>query len=315
MTISRSITRRVKTQSTAPTLKKQYVIWLERGMTRNQNPFRPGTAKSYKSQIETNVLPEIGDLPLDVVGNTVLKDLANKMKLKGLSASTIQRNLNNIKDIRKSAKDSDGKQLYPYAWDNEFIDAPIVDSKKQKRPTVDAQTLNAALKCAISIDRTAGCLFALLAGSGARINEALDITTDGRAGNVWNGEILTITKQRGGETTKTDAGVREVDLAPELNEFLKQNLSFSSGLLFPKSEDTYRRIFELCGAKGGFHILRRWRVKHLRLQGVPDALIKFWVGHEDSTVTGRYTEVGPEIEARKTQASRAGLGFQLPEGA
>src|SRR5712664_3131260 len=97
------ITRRAKTQSTAPTLRKQYLVWLERGMTRNQNPFRPETAKNYKSQIETNVLPEVRDLALDVVRNTVLKDLANKMKAKGLSASTIQRNLNNIKDIRKSA--------------------------------------------------------------------------------------------------------------------------------------------------------------------------------------------------------------------
>src|ERR1700682_4727138 len=110
MTISKSLVRRAKAQSAAPTVREQYAAWFQKGLTRNRNPFRPETARGYKSQIENNVLPVIGDLPLDAVGNTVLKDLAGVMKAKGLSASTISRNLNCVKDIRGSAKNKDGEQ-------------------------------------------------------------------------------------------------------------------------------------------------------------------------------------------------------------
>src|SRR5260370_41293372 len=122
MMISKSFVRRAKEQSNAPTFREQYITWFQRGLTRNRNPFRPTTAKSYKSQLETNVLPTIGDLPLDVVGNKVLNDLVGVMSRKGLSAATIDRNINNIKDIRASAKNKDGEQLYPYTWDAETID-------------------------------------------------------------------------------------------------------------------------------------------------------------------------------------------------
>jgi integrase len=311
-------------KSTAPTLREQYEIWFQKGLTRNRNPFRPETAQTYKSQLEKNVLPYIGGYRLDVIGNKVLKDLANRLKLEHLSPSTITRNLNNVKDIRASAKNQDGEQLYPYVWDTDFIDAPIIDKKQQKRPVASAQAVSDALKCTSGPTRA---LVALLAGSGLRVNEALAIVRqpDWRDdGTVWIPELSKViirTQRSGGYLTggktvpvKTEAGNREVDLAPELNEFLVKVLADNGfGTQFLKSEGFYRQELVKCGILGGFHSLRRFRVTHLRLQGVPDALIHFWVGHEDSTVTGRYTEVGPEIEARKLQAARAGLGFTLPE--
>lgn len=318
MTISKSFVRRAKAQSAAPTVRAQYAVWFQKGMTRNRNPFRPETARAYKSQIENNVLPVIGDLPLDAVGNTVLKDLAGVMKQKGLSASTISRNLNCVKDIRGSAKNKDGEQLYPYTWDTETIDAPIVDQKQQRRPIAGAQAVQDAILCGSTGQKA---LWALLAGSGLRISEALalqiGIPDDGKS-TVWIPQLskVIVRLQRNGDVfgpVKTDAGNREIDLPEPLNEFLKKLVTPGPTIMFPLSESHYRQALQKCGIIGGFHSLRRFRVTHLRMQGVPDALIHFWVGHEDSTVTGRYTEVGPEIEARKVQANRAGLGFTLPE--
>jgi hypothetical protein len=40
-------------------------------------------------------------------------------------------------------------------------------------------------------------------------------------------------------------------------------------------------------------------------------LIKFWNGHAAGDITERYTKVGSEIQARKEQAAKAGLGFKL----
>jgi integrase len=82
--------------------------------------------------------------------------------------------------------------------------------------------------------------------------------------------------------------------------------------MFPQSESHYRLALNKCGIKGGFHSLRRFRVTHLRTEGVPDPLVHFWVGHEDETVTDGYTIVKSEIEKRKTWVEKVGLGFTLP---
>ncbi|VVB52805.1 Phage integrase family protein [uncultured archaeon] len=319
MTLSKSVSKRLKAQSSAPAFRDVYAAWFKDGCERNLNPFRPATAKSYKSQIETNVLPVIGDLPVDTVGNIVLKDLASKMKANGLAPATIHRNLNNIKDIRKFPNDGE-KSLYPYDWNSRIIDAPAIDKKAQKRPIASAQAVQAALSCLCGTQGTK-LLLAVLAGSGMRIQEALAIVKvdpaigDGVVGNVWLPEKskILVNAQRDGAAfgpTKTPAGMREVDLHPRLNALMLSEFD-GTGYIFNRPESTYRDDLIRCGITGGFHSLRRFRVTHLRMQGIPDSLIHFWVGHEDASVTGRYTEVGIEIEKRKKLAEQAGLGFEL----
>lgn len=319
------------TISKAPLFRDVYQEWLADGINRNLDPFRPATAKTYKSQIETNVLPVIGDLPIDVVGNKAVNSVVKVMVAGKLSPATISLNINLIKDIRAFLKNDDGP-LYPVQWDAKIIDAPKVNKRTQKTPKANAQLLQAALKCTSTVPNRAQALLALLAGSGMRIQEALALRLDPDDGvsTVWipSESKIVIRGQRLDDgvfaPTKTEAGFREVDLPAELNNFLgrsfkqqfiEQGEGNDVGEMFPESEGYYRREFVKCNIIGGFHSLRRFRITFLRLQGVPDSLIKFWVGHEDGGVTGRYTEVGQEIEARKVQAARAGLGFTLPEAA
>lgn len=310
-TISKSIVKRLQHRSSAPLFKLQAYAWLKVGQARRLRPFRPATVRSYKSQIETNLIPYIGELPVEVVGNKAVKELVARLAEQGLSAATIAHNINIIKEIRASVKGEEGEELYPYTWNTEFIDAPAVEN--QKTPIASAQMVQDA------INRDCGVvsrLVAVLAGTGLRIGEALAITVgiDDQASNFWDGEKIIVRGQRRGgklSSTKTDAGVREIDLSPELNRYLKSKLEIKTGFVFYRSVNFYRESFRKCGIDTGFHSLRRFRVTHLRLQSVPDPLIHFWVGHEDETVTDRYTKVGSEIESRKQWAEKAGLGFTV----
>ena len=63
--------------------------------------------------------------------------------------------------------------------------------------------------------------------------------------------------------------------------------------------------------KAGFHCFRRFRVTHLRKQGTPEDLLRFWVGHGDKSVTDRYAKLTQDVEFRKEWAERAGTGFSL----
>jgi integrase len=226
-----------------------------------------------------------------------------------LAASTIDLNINIIKQIRKSLRDKDGNKLPPYQWDAEVIDAPILDKKLQKRPIPSAQAVQDAIKCGTP---TQNALWALLAGSGLRIEEALALHVGPTPGkSYWDHKESKLIILR--QDTKTDAGVREVDLASVLNEFLKITIPWNTGEMFRQSESAYRLALIKCGIIGGFHSLRRFRITHIRTEGVPDPMVHFWVGHEDETVTDGYTIVKSEIVKRKTLVEKVGLGFQLPE--
>jgi integrase len=62
----------------------------------------------------------------------------------------------------------------------------------------------------------------------------------------------------------------------------------------------------------GFHSFRRFRETHLRLEGVPQPIIDFWIGHGKKTISDVYTKVKGETTKRRDWCEKAGLGFKLP---
>jgi len=316
--LNKSVVKRLQTQSPSPLFAAQADIWVAIGQARKRRPFRSKTVETYQSQIETHLKPLIGQLPVEVIGNEAVKQVAAKLSEKGLSPATINLNINLIKQIRASVLDQEGAQVYPYTWNADFIDAPILDKDEQKTPIANATAVQGVI---FSNCKGIGPLVAVLAGCGLRIAEALalriGVPDDGK-GTVWipDQAKIIVRMQRDGQKfgpVKTKAGNREVDLSKQLNDYLKLMCQPGPTIMFPKAANTYGPILKKCGIVGGFHSLRRFRVTHLQMAGVPLPLIHFWVGHEDSTVTGLYTKVGSEIEKRKTQADMAGLGFNLPE--
>jgi integrase len=205
------------------------------------------------------------------------------------------------------------------------IGLPVVDEKKQCKPSLTTNEVEQIL------ERAKGrytVLFALLAGTGLRIGEALglklgehlsdDFSTIKVRQSVWRGSV---------QTPKTDNAVREIDLPTSLAAFLKAHIGDrTSGFLFQSESgrplmqrnvlrDGLEKIrMDLKLERGkAFHAFRRFRTAHLRKNRVPWDLQKLWLGHANRDVTDRYAEqLKEDVEWRKEVAENTGLGFKLP---
>ena len=214
-----------------------------------------------------------------------------------------------------SAVDSEGEQIHPRKWNHSFIGLPIVDPNKQHRPTVTETELGEILA---SAKGRYVVLFALLAGTGLRIGEALglkptDLSPDCRVlyvrRSIWNGQE---------QEPKTPAAVREVDIAEPLSRVLREYVVGKSGYLFatkggrPLQQRNVRRALHATGKKIGFHAFRRFRTETLRRALVPEDLTKLWLGHSKSTVTDLYAAgLNKDLAWRREWCDRVGLGFSL----
>jgi hypothetical protein len=67
------------------------------------------------------------------------------------------------------------------------------------------------------------------------------------------------------------------------------------------------------GNRGGFHAFRRFLFSVLRRAGVPDNLIKQWLGHSQSWWTSTPHNYNTTWLIRREWCERAGLGFGLGE--
>lgn len=267
--------------------------FMKDGAVRKRKPLRSNSLRAYQSDLDTHLLPFFGDKQVQIIDGEQVRALVAQMVEDGLSGASITRKISLFKKILRSLRDKNGNRVLTPDWSSEYLDIPETDSKT---PTVDAQIVSGAISSMFRAGRTIeACLCAILAGTGMRIGEALALKTlhhdDGQS-TVWLGDQgkIIIRKQitRAGEApTKTKAGWREVDICPELNNLLYKEAysTLSEGLIFPCCEDKYRGLFEENGIRGGFHTLRRFRISTMRMLGVPDPLVKFWVGHAAANVT------------------------------
>jgi hypothetical protein len=301
-------------------IQSQSKIYWDHLVSRKRSPIKPTTAKIYQSYLNKWILPELGSLEVSAVENGVMKVFVSKLATAGLSASAIEGVTGRLKDIVSSAIDVNGNELYPRKWNSEFVDAPIIDPAKQKAPTITLKSLQEALGRAQGQFRA---LYALLAGSGLRMSESLALQPgpDDGKGSFWLPEQskLVVRQQRKDgilQSPKTQAGIREVDLAPELNAFLCNETPRLKGFCDNNYLFDNRRLVQARQHDGvpGYHSFRRFRRTHLESQNVPRGLSDFWMGHAGKEVSDRYIKIGQDIEARKTWCAKAGLGFELGFG-
>lgn len=209
-----------------------------------------------------------------------------------------------MKLIVASAIDKNGEQLFPRKWNHDFIDLPIVENQHQ--PTFTAETMSSIVRKA---DGQEQILYALLAGTGLRVGEALGLeirhlSCDCRTITVeqscWEGEL---------QTPKTKNAYRCVELCSSLAALLKEFVAERrTGLLFtncignPLSQTNMLRrslhpiLEELKVEKTGFHAMRRFRATWLRKQRAPEDIIKFWLGHAKESVTDTYSKLADDEE-------------------
>lgn len=295
-------------------IREQFPTYLEQITNRKRSPVKGATLAAYKSYWLNWVEPLLGDVEVSAVENGAMKSFVAQLAKGGLGASSIAGVTNLVKCIVASVTDENGNELYPRKWNSEFIDAPVLDPKAQKAPILSAGEVTAALAAAPSQYTP---LLALLAGSGLRINEALALKVgpnpDSSYWDPLNSKLVIRTALYRGveQAPKTAAGVREIDIDPAFNIWLTQAGLPKEGIMFPVAVRTLYNALNKMGIPG-FHSFRRFRITHLDNVDAPRGLTKFWTGHADKDVHDRYVKVGKELEARKTWASKAGLGFELP---
>jgi hypothetical protein len=252
-----------------------------------------------------------------------MKSLVTTLVAEELSPKTILEMVATAKQIVGSAVDANGNQLFPRTWNSKFIDAPQIG--KQAQPCATRADVERCLKNAASSQESLFC--AVLAGSGLRVAEALSIHVRGTEQQTsWNEATATIDIRssiyRGKEQdrVKTQAAIRTVDLDPRLNiaiaHFVAENKIQPGAYLFQNRTGGVMHLLtafirlQKHGVKG-FHSFRRFRITWLRDLGVPEDIIRYWVGHAGKDITDRYSKLAENVELRKEWARRAGLGFEL----
>ncbi|HEV2618286.1 MAG TPA: site-specific integrase [Candidatus Acidoferrales bacterium] len=303
-------------QNTAPgiTFRQQAEWWIASLPARKRRPIKPATISGWRDALNAWLLPHIGDKLLADVSNNAVRELVEKMSDAGLSPKTIVNYVQVAKLVIASAVTEEGEQIYPRKWNHDFIQLPIVRKDQQRRPTVT----EADLKEILSTTRTRKyvVLFALLAGTGLRIGEALALRTTDLASDC---RILQVRRSiwRGQEQEpKTVNALRVVDIPEVLARELRDYVSGLSGHLFTTAQGKtlqQRNVLRvLHGAKRvGFHAFRRFRLTWLRRNAVPRDLERFWMGHAAAEVGDLYSKLKEDVAFRQEWAERIGLGFEL----
>jgi integrase len=297
------------------TFRQQAESWMESLSKRRRRPVKPATIWGWELALKKWLLPNLGNRTLSEVGNAALKELVDKMASAGLSAKTIINYTKVVKMVVASAVNAEGEQLHPRKWNHDFIGMPVLNREEQRRPTVTETELREILA---SSNKRYALLFALLAGTGLRIGEALalkptDFSPDCRvlqvSRSIWHGQE---------QAPKTPSAVRVVDIVEALARFLRELVAGASGYLFavksgrPLQQRNVLRALHATGKKVGLHAFRRFRTETLRRSRVPEDLTRLWLGHSKQSITDFYAGGLERDEAwRREWCERAGLGFSL----
>ena len=302
------------------TFRQQAKWFLNHSMNRKRNPIKPATSTTWQNCVDKWLNPNLGDLALASVNNQSVRTLVAKMHDAHLSPKTISNYVGLVKLIVASAIGEDGEELFPRKWNHDFIDMPIVE--KQRQPTFNAATMSSIVERATGQEQI---LYALLAGTGLRVGEALgleirhispDCQTITIEQSCWNGKT---------QSPKTKNALRQIDLCKALADLLQTFISGrNSGFVFrnkagkPLSQTNLVRrslhpiLEEVNAVKSGFHAMRRFRATWLRKQRAPEDLIQFWLGHAKQSVTDGYSKLGEDLEFRAQIAESVGTGFAVP---
>ena len=160
-------------------------------------------------------------------------------------------------------------------------------------------------------------LFALLAGTGLRIGEALGLKTSDLSPDC---RVLHIQRSicRGQEQLpKTPNAIRVVDIPEALAQVLRSYITDKTGYLFatakgnPLQTRNVVRALHGTGKKVGLHAFRRFRLTWLRKNGVPKDLERLWMGHAAEEIGDIYSKLKDDEVYRGDWAERIGLGFSI----
>jgi len=118
------------------------------------------------------------------------------------------------------------------------MDLPLVNSKQQRRPSPKAKAVAQLVRESEGEEQA---LYVLAAATGMRISEALALE---RKHFINNGRTIEVQQQVDRDTPrivsylKTDAASRQIDLCPNVAEYLRTFIDGKDGLLFQTRNGT-----------------------------------------------------------------------------
>ncbi len=314
------------------TFKQQSSIWLERLRARKRKPVSPDTIDEWERILNKEINPQLGEHPISVVNNGVLKKLVTAMAQRGLSGKAIENYLQVPKMVVASVVDDEGNQVYPRKWNHEFMDVPLVEKSKQNRPSFSSEIMAGLAKWKKPKERM---LFVLCGAAGIRISEALGIEIDKHISSDF-GTISVRQQARHCKVKprlKTTNAFRDVDIHPAIASLLRAFVDErKSGFLFASrtgkplsSSNIIRRhlhpalkklnyINPHTGThKAGNHAFRRFRNTYLKnYTDCPKGLYDYWLGHAGEDMSDLYDKIREDVPFRKMWAEKSGFGFELP---
>jgi len=318
--------KEVVKQETGATFREQSKIWLNQLQNRRRRPIRQSYAVTIQGAMDKWILPAIGNVPLGHVDNLSVKPLIEKMTSSGLKPRTVNKYIEHVKQVVESLKSPNGEPIHSRKWDAETMDLPVVEHAEQKRPSLKASAISELVKASSGQEQA---LYVLLAATGMRVSEALAVeahhfSNDGHTINVEQQvekDSPCIVKY-----LKTAASKRQVDLHPDIAEYLQRYAAGKTGLLFHTAngtphlygnlEDrwlTPRLIRMGLDEKGmGWHSFKRFRKTWLRGTRCLEDINNFWMAHKPHTMSEVYSHLHEEVEMRLDEAARVGYGFVLP---
>jgi integrase len=163
-----------------------------------------------------------------------------------------------------------------------------------------------------------------------RVSEALAVeahhfTNDGRTINVE--QQVEKDSPRIVNYLKTAAAKRQVDLHPDIAEYLQRYTAGKSRLLFQTANGTPHlygnledrwltpRLVKLgLDEEGmGWHSFKRFRKTWLRGARCLEDVNNFWMAHKPNTMSELYSHLYEDLQVRLDEAQRVGYGFSLPD--
>jgi integrase len=298
------------------TFRQQAERWIDSVSIRKRRPVKPATVYGWQHCLDKWILPNLGNKLLSEVRNGVLRRFVEILSAARLAPKTIINIVTVVKLVVASAVDEEGDQIHPRIWNHEFIQLPLVIKETQNRPTINEAEVSALLN---SMKGRYAVLVALVAGTGLRIGEALAVRTEDFDPDCHVLHIRRSVWHRCEQAPKTPNAIRLVDIPEVLAQVLRRYTEGMNGYLFTTRAgrilDPRNSLKALHGAgnRGGFHAFRRFRFSVLRRAGVPENLIKQWLGHSQNLMDLYAAQLRFDVAYRHEWCEKAGLGFELGE--
>lgn len=305
------------------TLREQAEWWIEHIRVRRRRPVKLSTWFGYRHMLDRWILSRLGSLPLCDVNNSTVKVLVAEMVQLGKAPETIRHAVKVVKLVVASLLDANGEPVFRRTWNADYMDMPVVEKRNQKRPVFTGEENTRIVSRAEGRSRV---LFALAAGSGARISELLGLEVGKHV--AADGSIITIEQSvwRHGEnqTPKTPNAYRDIDLHSSLASLLREFIAGrESGFLFSTESgrpitqrNALRDLHLVLQSEGmekrGFHAFRRFRQTWLRKNRAPDDLARYWLAWSSRDIADTYSRLHEDLVFRKNVAESVGLGFEIP---